>query len=362
LPLLSTWFFLWWECGLRDGYKKLQIPAGLLFVALLSGWWFVLLGVREPGFLRFYFFDEHVRRFLDPTYSHTEAFYYYLPVLVAGTLPWSFLTVALLTLRPKLSLSPARVFCAVAGGTIVLFFSAAQGKLAPYILPAIPPLALVAADLIVSCASQREPASARVAAFVSLVLAAAGIVAIAVALSAPRFANPYLILVRPSLILAGLILFLGGGASAFACRQLASRVAAAVICTALTLIAATYGRLEVEPMRSFASFSRAVAAGADDAQIVCYGRYVHALPFYTQRRIVLIGPLSELRFGAERAPDADSYFFSSDDALLKLWLKPRPIVLVIDRPDFNRVQPLLGPYRIIAQARGKLAVLRTADK
>ncbi len=250
----------------------------------------------------------------------------------------------------------------------MVFYSAAQSKLAPYILPALPPLALIAADLIVSCAAQREPLSAAQAAarsmsLVGLALMVAGVAAIALALTAAEFANPYLILVRPSLTWLGLILFFGGAASAGALARgrAAAGLAALVVSVALALMAASYGRIETEPMRSFAAFSREVAARAGDAQIVCYGRYVHAMPFYTHRRVVLIGPLSELRFGAERAPDASSYFFSSDAALLKLWRQQRPVVVVIDQSELQRLKPALGAFRIVARARDKLAVMHADD-
>ncbi len=368
LPLLSVSVFLWWEGELREGGKRLRPVIGLVFAALLSAWWFALVAVREPGFFRFYFFGEHLRRFLDPTYSHGGPFYYYLPVLAAGMLPWSLVAAVLFSTRPRRSPNSAWTFCAVAAYVILAFFTAAQGKLAPYILPALPPLALIAADLIVSCLSRREPASAAQAAarsmsLVGLALMVAGVAAIALALTAAEFANPYLILVRPSLTWLGLILFFGGAVSAGALARgrAAAGLAALVVSVALALMAASYGRIETEPMRSFAAFSREVAARAGDAQIVCYGRYVHAVPFYTHRRVVLIGPLSELRFGAERAPDASSYFFSSDAALLKLWRQPRPVVVVIDQSELRRLKPALGAFRIVARARDKLAVMRADD-
>jgi len=365
LPTLSAVVFLWWQGELREGLKRLHIARGLIVVALVSGWWFVLLAMHEPGFLQFYFIGEHVRRFFDSTYSHGGAFYVYLPILAAGMLPWSLVVAALLALGRKTAAKPALVFCTVAALTVVVFFSAARNKLAPYILPAIPPLALVIADFIAGCAGSaasagdRERAS-RMMSLVALVLMAAGIGVFLLPLLAARLANPYLVLVRPCLTTLGLILFAGTAISAWAFRRqrLGFGIAALVATTALGLVTASYGRIEVEPMRSFAAFSREVAARAGDAQIVCYGRYVHAMPFYTRRRVILVGPLSELRFGAERALDASAYFFDSDAALLRLWHQPHTTVVILDQSDYARLKPLLGPARIIARARDKLAIMR----
>ena len=93
--------------------------------------------IREPGFADFYFVGEHLRRVFETDYSHSEAFYFYLPVLAVGLLPWSLL-VPFLTWR-EAPRNPARSFCVVAAGVTVVAFSCASAKLIPYILPAVPP-------------------------------------------------------------------------------------------------------------------------------------------------------------------------------------------------------------------------------
>ena len=57
--------------------------------------------------------------------------------------------------------NPARRYCALAALIIFAAFSAASGKLIPYILPAFPPLAVLLADGIVSCAWPEEPRALR---------------------------------------------------------------------------------------------------------------------------------------------------------------------------------------------------------
>ncbi len=387
LPAATALTFLWWRGSLGEGLRRLAPWWGLPAVALATGWWFVLMESRAPGFARFYFFDEHVRRFFDSTYSHSGPLYYYVPVLFLGMAPWS--VVPLLT-RPPLRSSDARVFCLIAAAVVFTLFSLARAKLIPYVLPAVPPLAIVFADLLI-CALNRyrhahgwEPKfeapaeqTGRFAgaqydtstylkrmSFLGLLLCGVGglamVIVAASATGATSLHRVYLRAISPGLAAVGLILFCGG----LVMRALFARglpewgVTSTVLCVAAALLAATFVRSELHPLRSFAALSKKIAAMAPKAKIVCYGRYVQDLPFYTRRRVILVGHPTELRFGAERAKDASSYLFSSDTDLVKLWNENHAVVLVIDQPEIERLQPLLGPYRVIAEMRGKLAITR----
>ena len=120
-------------------------------------------------------------------------------------------------------------------------------------------------------------------------------------------------------------------------------------------------RLDAERMRSYAVLSRTVAERAPGAKVICYHRYVQALPFYTGKRVIVVGPLSELRFGAERAKDAGEYFFSSDADLLRLWYAPQETVVVLEASDLARLLHRLGPFTMIATEHSKRAVVNHGE-
>ncbi len=122
--------------------------AAYLAVALaVAAPWFVAVAVRQPDFLRYFFWVHHVRRFVVP-FDHEEPFWYYLPGLLLGTLPWSLLLPGLVRFLARRSpraaaRRPAALgFFLLAFGWCLLFFSAAGCKRSTYILPAFPPLAL----------------------------------------------------------------------------------------------------------------------------------------------------------------------------------------------------------------------------
>ncbi len=338
------------------------LGSGALLTLAIAAPWFLIVTWREPDFASFYFVGEHLRRFFEPDFSHGEPFYFYLPVIVLGLLPWSILVpIAGSTATAN---RDARDFCLIAALVIFGFFSLASGKLIPYVLPAFPPLAVVIADATIS-ASGAAPAR-RFAPAAMVVLGLIGTVALVVAIAAPVIRTPYALAVRPALLAEAIILIAGGAmVGALRTRGRPQAAPAIVVLTmAIALLAGSYARLEAEPLRSYARLSRAIAAQAPDATLICYRRYVQGLPYYTHRRVILVGAPTELRFGMEHSADAASWFFTSDDDLISLWSAPRSklTVLVIDEPDLERLQPRLGKFVLIAAEGQKRAILHHGDQ
>jgi 4-amino-4-deoxy-L-arabinose transferase-like glycosyltransferase len=367
LPALTMLIFLWWERSLKGSLRRFHGVPGTLLVFAIVAPWFVAISIREPGFVDFYFIGEHLRRIFDSSFSHGEPFYFYLPVVIAGLLPWSLL-VPFLTWR-KMAPSPARRYCVIASLVVIGAFSAASGKLIPYIIPALPPLAVLLADGIISCAwpdeshALRSPDS-RILMESGPLLGLLGAGVIIAAMEAASFRTPYLILLQPELYAIGGILVFGGAMTtiAFSARLTGPGLSLIVITLAGALCAGSWVRLAAEPLRSYASLSRAVAERAPSAKIICYHRYVQGLAFYTRRRVVLVGPLSELRFGAEHASDAKDYFFTSDDDLLRLWNQPGDTVLVIDAGDLARLKNRLGNFTVLAVEHTKRAIINHGEQ
>ena len=109
--------------------------------------WYIALTMQEPGFAWSFFWTHNVVRFVAP-FDHQEPFWFHLPLLLLGMLPWTLLLPGLLrfltqrSARTAARRSPALGFCLLAFGWSLAFFSASGCKRAVYILPALPPLAL----------------------------------------------------------------------------------------------------------------------------------------------------------------------------------------------------------------------------
>jgi 4-amino-4-deoxy-L-arabinose transferase-like glycosyltransferase len=366
LPALSMLVFLWREGALKNSIRRFHAIAGGAIIFAIAAPWFIAVSIREPGFFDFYFIGEHVRRIFDSSFSHGEPFYFYIVPIVAGLLPWSLL-VPFLTWR-RMPPEPARRFCLIVSIVIFGVFSASSGKLIPYIVPVLPPLAVLLADGIVSCAwpDQSNALSAldsRILLEAGPLLGLLGAGVIVAAIEAASFRTPYPIMVQPALYAIGGVLLFGGAmtALAFWTRLTGAGLSLIVITIAGALCAGTWVRLDAERMRSYAVLCRTVAERAPGAKVICYHRYVQALPFYTGKRVIVVGPLSELRFGAERAKDAGEYFFSSDADLLRLWYAPQETVVVLEASDLARLLHRLGPFTMIATEHSKRAVVNHGE-
>jgi len=367
IPLLAGVIFLFSEGELRGAIRRFRVVPGICLTALIAAPWFVAITIRQPDFPAFYVVGEHFRRLFESSYSHGQPIYYYVPVIIGGTLPWSLLVpfIPWRSLRPD----PARRFCLIAAATIFAIFSLASAKLIPYILPAIPLLAVVIADGLDEFIDRRENATgARVSgadcrrlAVVGPVLGITAAGVLAVATFADRFASPNPAMVRPALHAAGLVLIVASVLcfATFWQRRAGAGLATLALATAALLIVAGYGRLLAEPARSYARLARLIAQRAPDARLICYPRYIQSLPFYTGRRVILVGAPTELAYGAAHAADGSSYFFTRRADLLRLWSEPQPSVLIVDRGAMPALEKSLGAFTVIAEDTKKIAVMRT---
>jgi 4-amino-4-deoxy-L-arabinose transferase-like glycosyltransferase len=129
-------------------WKRLHLLPGLALYLLIAAPWFVLVSRDNPEFAQFFFIHEHVERFLTTEHRREGTWYYFVPLLLGGILPWLF--VWLWTLRQSWRDSARAAngfswprFCLAWALFVFVFFSASGSKLPSYILPLFPALALV---------------------------------------------------------------------------------------------------------------------------------------------------------------------------------------------------------------------------
>jgi dolichol-phosphate mannosyltransferase len=125
------------------------IVLGLVAVGVAAPW-YTAIAVRDPQFAHYFFVEQNVRRFTSADF-HANPIWFYVPVMFIGCLPWAGLLLPALgflfnrSAAVRALRSPALGFFLLWAGWCLSFFSLSRGKLPPYILPALPALAGLAA-------------------------------------------------------------------------------------------------------------------------------------------------------------------------------------------------------------------------
>ena len=136
--------------GDRTVWRRLSPVSGVVLLLLIAAPWFVLMQREVPQFFDFFFVREHFQRFLTRISDRYEPWWFFIPILVVGCLPW-LLPAGRAVLfgwrtSPARGQFNARRFLWVWVVVTLCFFSASDSKLVPYILPLFPPLALLMAS------------------------------------------------------------------------------------------------------------------------------------------------------------------------------------------------------------------------
>ncbi|MCP5228282.1 glycosyltransferase family 39 protein [Accumulibacter sp.] len=139
--------------------RLLSIAMIGLFVAVAAPW-FVWMQISYSGFWDYFFVYHHFQRFSQTGFSNAQAFWFYVPVLLLGALPWSPWIARACTW--KFLADPEqfeiRSLMIVWMLVIVIFFSLPNSKLVGYVFPALPPLAFLIADALLGWLRKRQEA------------------------------------------------------------------------------------------------------------------------------------------------------------------------------------------------------------
>jgi 4-amino-4-deoxy-L-arabinose transferase-like glycosyltransferase len=152
LPALAVYPYL----IITGRVERLTLPrlaAGLLVILAVAAPWYVLVYLREGFFFILVFFVNHnLARFFTTIHHHTKPFYFFLPVVLIGLIPWTFFL--LLCRRSRAPFwrrfredprADGLLFFASWLALPFLFFSLSTAKLPGYVLPLFPALAVMAA-------------------------------------------------------------------------------------------------------------------------------------------------------------------------------------------------------------------------
>lgn len=356
--VIGTWVAL---VGKWRLLREIHLPAGALIFLALAAPWHALVSQANPEFARFYFVHEHVDRYLTTVHQRYEPMWFFVPVLLAGMYPWSaLLPHGLGEALPRLWRGRRRQgdiwFLLLWAALPFLFFSFSSSKLTPYILPVLPPLALLLGrSLARAWDDSQAPARAVLwplftfgVVFAALLAGlpqvfpdSRSVTSAAAQLGAARYA------------LAGVCLLAGAAplVSSFASRGRTSLIALCAAAALLVLIFdLTLSRLDVGRSVKPLALALKRELGPND-EVMTYQEYYQDLPVYLERRITVVDWTGELTFGTT-VEDTRAWMIDTP-TLRRRWVEPRMIYLLTSPAMVERLR---------TAAPGPMCLLRSSAR
>lgn len=143
-------------------WRRMHWGLGLLVFFAVTTPWFYLVMKANPDFYQFFFVHEHWDRFTTKEHGRYQPWYFFIPILLFGMLPWTLLMLDTLVRSWRggaivsteaarsgwrgwfaIKLFSAERFLLIWAVFIFLFFSKSSSKLPAYVLPMFPVLALL---------------------------------------------------------------------------------------------------------------------------------------------------------------------------------------------------------------------------
>jgi 4-amino-4-deoxy-L-arabinose transferase-like glycosyltransferase len=334
-------------------WKRLYIGSGLIVFAIIAAPWFVLVQAKNPEFLNFFFIVQQFKRYLTPEQNRPGAFYYFVPVLIVGFLPWLSVTFqsarhALKVPRQPNGFAPVMLLI-VWTVFIFLFFSASHSKLLSYTLPIAPSIALLIA-IYLPLLTRAQWHRHLVGYAVFLVVAAFG------ALFLGRMGSghtpnalyrEFQVWVYAALAVAFVLTL---AAIVFNRR---STIAGVVLLGSAWLLMGTiagtghdvFGR-ESSGVQMVPAVKAAMAKLPPDTPFYSVAKLDHTLPFYLGRTMIMVQEPDELKFGVTVEPQK---WIPTIDEWIQRWDSERYGLALIPPGQYDALVAKHVPMQVIAR-------------
>ncbi|HEY6095228.1 MAG TPA: glycosyltransferase family 39 protein [Gallionellaceae bacterium] len=332
-------------------WKRLHLLTGTLLFFAVAAPWFVAVSRANPEFAHFFFIHEHFERFLTTEHKRYEPWWWFIPVLIGGMLPW------LLNLGDALLRAwrrdtgvqerfQTRRFLLIWSVFIFVFFSMSGSKLASYILPIFPALALLIGLRLTQISARMQ----------FWMMAPTAVLAAAMLVLAQRavdFGSPdeavYYREYAVWLAVAGCVWLAGTLLGLYLLHR--QRVRAGIL--ALALSALLFGQLTITGHNTLSPLSSAWRLAQqvrpyDKADTPFYSlvMYDPTLSFYLQRPVTLVAFQDEMAFGLQQEPQK---WLPSVEQFKQDWRNEREALAIMETPMLKELQADGLQMEVIAQ-------------
>jgi 4-amino-4-deoxy-L-arabinose transferase-like glycosyltransferase len=280
--------------AVRRRSRAVWHPLGPVLLVLLVAPWVAVMSRAVPGFLRYALLNETWERITTDDFQRTGPFWYFVPILLVGALPWTALVAGAWRRSLRWRGSDGQIdhrllFLLLWIVLPFLLFSLSHSKRPHYILPLLPAVAILAAGAWSAPRGSQPLPGARPAAWS---WAAFGLLFFvgAIYLHAVPERNPVGLSHLPSTLLAlGVAATVGGGVAWAASRRPGPALAALALPVAAIPLLTLPLLEEIGSVRSARELALAVQPRLEArTEVVAVHAFPPSLPFYLGRRIVVV--------------------------------------------------------------------------
>jgi 4-amino-4-deoxy-L-arabinose transferase-like glycosyltransferase len=335
--VMFTWLLVF------NQWRRLQpfyLPTGALLFLALAAPWHVLAARHNETWAHRYFVYEHWERYTSLAASRPGPWWYFIPILLAGLFPWTgFLWPALRAALPggwtaRKENANAWFFVTWAA-FIFLFFSKSHSKLATYILPVFPPLAvLIGAWLARPGTETPRRLRTGLAVFTGCSLLLGAAMVVIVLLPGRIIRDPIqAAALRPYAFVLAAIALAGGALTLWLefRRSSAHALRAMGATTALFYAALTFAVPDIQRPGT-SELARLVKAQARPGdRVLHYHEFFHDFTFYSGRVVDVVDGKGELELEEDAAARASGRFMD-DAGFRRLWAGPVRLWVVAEKP------------------------------
>jgi 4-amino-4-deoxy-L-arabinose transferase-like glycosyltransferase len=125
---------------------RMKLPFGILIYLLVAApWYWFMYQLHGSAFIDTFIGFHNITRFTSPEHPEGVLWYYFIPVLIIGFMPWTAVMVQAVWASMTQSRNHFKplLFLLIWTLFIFIFFSISRTKLVSYILPMYPPLAII---------------------------------------------------------------------------------------------------------------------------------------------------------------------------------------------------------------------------
>lgn len=283
--------------------KEMRLVTGILLFLIIAVPWHVLAEQQNPTFYYEYFYVNHYLRFITPIMHREMDKVIYIGLFLAGFLPWMIILLRHFRVPLHAFLNPrsypVESFLIWWILAIFLFFGFSNSILPPYLLPTLPPLAL---------------------------------------LTAPTVAHLW-----------------NKNLKKARCRLAATLVISWLILNIAWIIVPPYIDKSTKPLSEIVN---TLLKTHPDAALINYDYYFQDFPFYTQHMVQIVGWQDELTYG--QSVDPGQQVLISEKLFWEKVKSSQVLYIVMTQTSFNTVSKT-HPDTLFLLARSGRYVLTTNE-